>query len=571
MRNEDPAPGHRIHDGSYRRDAFMSLIRQFWIAIAVVMLLSLAAGLVAGTLGLASRSDDAYRSLQGTMPSLAWFAGGGLLCGLAGTLLLKRIRRPLRALVEQAQAIGDRRFITTPEPRTRELRAVVRSMNQLSARIRSMLDAEAQRLEELQRQTQRDEPTGLYSRRPFLNLIDSALAREDARAGGALVLVRLEGLARLNQRLGRAAADALLRTLAQRLREVAAQHVESDCGRLNAGDFAILTSGGAASALVADALDEALRSLLGEDAAPARLLIAATDYAPGESCSQLLARIDGALAAAAESGEARAQIAPGRDTMRSARPLDAWRAELEAALAGNRLRLEQFAVVSRTGALLHHEAAARMQLYGEWQHAGRFLPAAARLGMASAIDACVVRAAVRSLEQDDDGTLAINLSAEALCDHGFRDALYDILKARPRVARRLWIEVRELSALHHQVEFRALCLALRPLGCRVGLDHAGRHLSRFAELQDIGIDYLKISAAFVRGIDALPGNRAFMRGLCTIAHSIGLMTIAQGVVSPAERDCLAALGVDGMTGPGIGIVAGRTRPHASPEAADSGT
>ena len=505
-----------------------------------------------GTLMVEDQGRYAYESLwHTTVLSLLWFIGGGLLCGITGTALLKRITRPLQAMVAQAESIAERRFVTTPEPRTPELRALARSMNALSERIRSMLGAESQRLEELRRQAQCDELTRLDNRPHFLNQLDAALARDDVRAGGALVLVRVEGLAWLNQRLGRAATDALLRTLAQRLRQVAAGHVEAVCGRLNASDFALLTTGGTACTGVADALDLALTGLPGAEAAHARLLIAAVDYVAGEARSELLARVDGALAAAEESGAPQVCVAPCSEALGAEFSLEVWRSELQAALAGNRLRLEQFAVVSRDGTLLHHEAPVRMQLHGRWQNAGRFMPWAARLGMVSAIDACAVRAAVRSLEGDSNMTLAIKLSAESLCDRGFRESLHDILKARPTLARRLWIDVREASAVRHQVEFRALCLALRPLGCRMGLDHAGHDFSRLAGQPDFDIDHLKISAAFVRGIEASPANQSFIQGLCSLARPIGLMTIAQGVASRMERDTLAALGVDGMTGPAI--------------------
>lgn len=505
-----------------------------------------------GTLTVESHGRYAYESLWNTsLQLLLWFIAGGALCGLAGTALLKWITRPLRSMVEQAEAIGGGRFVTTPEPRTMEFRAVVRSMNTLSERVRGMLEDESRRLEELRRQTQYDEPTGLFNRSQFLNQLDAALAREDAQAGGAFVMVRLHGLAELNQRLGRARADALLHALADRLRHVAAQHAEADCGRLNASDFAILTTGGKDAAIVAAAVDKALGDLLAEPALNSRLLIAAADYAPGENRSHLLARVDGALAAAAESGEERIQCAQAVTALGAGLTLDAWRRELDTALDENRLRLERFAVIGRDGQLLHHEVPVRLMLHGSWQNAGRVLPCAARLGMVTAIDARVVRAAVNCLESEPDSRLAINLSAEALCDKGFRDALHDILRARPLLASRLWIEVQELSALRHQVEFRALCLALRPLGSKIGLEHAGRHFSRFAELHDLGVDYLKISAAFVRGIDASSGNQAFVRGLCTIAHSIGMIAIAEGVGSEAERNCLMALGVDGVTGPGV--------------------
>jgi EAL domain-containing protein (putative c-di-GMP-specific phosphodiesterase class I) len=65
------------------------------------------------------------------------------------------------------------------------------------------------------------------------------------------------------------------------------------------------------------------------------------------------------------------------------------------------------------------------------------------------------------------------------------------------------------------------------------------------------LDYLKVDASFIRGIEDNPGNRAFLRGLTTIAHGIGLIVIAEGVASAAEITALNDIGFDGATGPAI--------------------
>jgi EAL domain-containing protein (putative c-di-GMP-specific phosphodiesterase class I) len=138
-----------------------------------------------------------------------------------------------------------------------------------------------------------------------------------------------------------------------------------------------------------------------------------------------------------------------------------------------------------------------------------------------------------------------------LADAHFRAELFGLVKSRPDAARRLWIELPEYGVVRHLAEFRALCVALRPLGCRLGIEHVGSRFGDLSELHELGLDYIKIDAAVVRGIDANPGNQAFLRGLCLIAHSIGLMTIAEGVSSQAEKASLPGLGIDAMTGPAI--------------------
>jgi len=96
-----------------------------------------------------------------------------------------------------------------------------------------------------------------------------------------------------------------------------------------------------------------------------------------------------------------------------------------------------------------------------------------------------------------------------------------------------------------------LCLALADLPCKVGIEHFGRQFSLIGQLHDLGIDYLKIDGSFVQQIDQEAGNQAFLKGVCNIAHNIGLGVVAEGVRTDAEQQMLLSLGFDGLTGPGV--------------------
>ena len=69
-----------------------------------------------------------------------------VVAGILGNIMLRRILEPLKAVVAQAQAIGERRFISTTEPSTTEFAEVTRAMNELARRVRDMLEKESQRL-----------------------------------------------------------------------------------------------------------------------------------------------------------------------------------------------------------------------------------------------------------------------------------------------------------------------------------------------------------------------------------------------------------------------------------------
>ncbi len=505
-----------------------------------------------GTLTLESHSRYAYESLwNGTKRMLLWFIIGAITTGLAGTLILKFITRPLDQVVAQAEAIGGRRFVTTPEPSTFEFRSVVRAMNGLSDRIRTMMAEESARLEQLRRQTQLDPVTQLFNREQFFKRIDAALASEDTHAGGALLIARAGDLAELNRRLGRAGADSLLAALAAHLQSFAGRQPAWQAGRLNGTDLAFLAPGAEDPAALAADITARLHGWLDADPqrAPLALPVGVSAYSAGETRATLLARVDGALATAEQTGPRAQNIAASATLTRLVQTQ--WREALEQALTGHGVRLGSYPAVSAAGQVLHFEAPVRLYLDGDWRNAGYFMPWAARQNMTGAIDLAVIRAALARLAADG-ADIGVNLSPETLRDAACRSELLDILQQTPLPqARKLWIELPAHGALRHVAEFRALCVALRPLGCRLGIEHVGADFAHIAELHEFGLDYVKVDAAIIRGIDSDAGNQAILRGLCTLAHSIGLLIMAEGVTTEAERACLPGLGIDGMTGPGI--------------------
>jgi EAL domain-containing protein (putative c-di-GMP-specific phosphodiesterase class I) len=189
---------------------------------------------------------------------------------------------------------------------------------------------------------------------------------------------------------------------------------------------------------------------------------------------------------------------------------------------------------------------------GDWLPASRFLPVAERLRLTPELDFSAVSLGLQELHAHPELIgLAINLSGSSIADPEFRHKLLQLLGSQREVTPRLWIEVAETGALKHLGALRDLCRELKAFGCQVGLEHFGYHFDQIGLLHDLGLDYLKIDASFIRGIDSNGGNQAFLKGLCGIAHNIGLQVLAEGVATNAELLALTALGFDGATGPAI--------------------
>ncbi len=506
-----------------------------------------------GTLTLQSHSRFAYEALWlQTGRLLFWFLTSLVAGGLFGTLLLRWVTRPLAGVVRQAEAIGMRKFIQIEKPKTREFRAVVRAMNRLSGRVKGMLEEESARLEKLRIEAHYDEVTGLLIRPQFINQVASVLAHDDASATGAIIIARIAELGQLNRSLGRKAADRLLQRMGEDLQAYTEKQIGWVAGRLNGADFSLLATGSDDAKTVAEDVARLLHAVVGElHLDGERMLpVGGTIFEPGESLSAVLARADNALLAAEQTGSSAVQISRPETSELSISDHASWRAALSFALQKDDLKLGQYPVTDTRGKLLHFESPVRVLIDGAWRHAALVLPWAARLGLLPLFDSMVLQAALRSIKEKGF-PLGVNISPEALCDSGFRDEVYQFLKKSPELAGMLWLEVPEYVAYRQLNEFRTFCNVLKPLGCRIGLEHVGHHFSRISEMHDLGLDYIKVDGSLIRDVHTNPASQAILRGLCTIAHTIGMTVIAEGVQTDDELRCLPDLGLDGMTGPAV--------------------
>ncbi|MCL2162262.1 MAG: EAL domain-containing protein [Betaproteobacteria bacterium] len=502
-----------------------------------------------GTLTLESHTSYVYESLwSNTLQLLGWFLITSVVAGLFGSILLGRITAPLRTLVMHAQAIGERRFITSPEPRTTELKVVVRAMNALSDRVRQMLAEEAQRLENLRRQIHEDAVTGLLERRQFLNAFSSRLADPKASAQGALLILRFGKLADLNRDLGRVAADKLLNALAKALDS------DPDCigGRLNGSDLALLAPSvaGFEFSSWAASVAERVYAIANEQANAdmLTLAIAAVPYSRSEAMTAILARLDTALVQAELESRRGLKIEEHRDDTSPARTQEQWREILTTALSENTFQPNYCPVCSVDGSLIHNEEVFDLPEGDAVLKTGDFLPWAARLGLIGRMDYAAVQTAIERIESGKE-SVAVTISAQTFQDGRFVTRLIALLRASPELVERLWMEVPEEDAVRNPAAFHAFCLAVKPFASKVGIKHAGPHFSALGDLHDLGLDYLKVDTSLLRDIDQNEGNQSFVRSLVMLAHTLGFVVIAEGIDRPEQRTILADLGFDGLAGP----------------------
>ncbi|WP_444984536.1 bifunctional diguanylate cyclase/phosphodiesterase [Halomonas mongoliensis] len=504
-----------------------------------------------GTLTVATHHSFAYQTLwRSTLSLLGWFALAGVISLLLAAWIVRTIRRPLRAVVAQAQDIGNRRFTTSPEPRTRELKEVVQAMNQLSGSVHDMLGSESERLDVLRQRLQHDPVSGVLNRDAFLSQLRAMLESSSRQASGTLAMVRLARLGEVNERVGHADTDHLLKSLGQMLDQLGKVSGDGVAGRLGGGDFALLVPGRVDTSALGQELTQRLGALQShEERLSLGLPSALIAYSQDDQPAALLASLDGALATAENRGDLAQLVAEGAQRLPLFNSHAEWRKALDEALQGG-VYLGRFPVLDARGRLLHLECPSRLRLKSEWRPAGVFMPWVSMLGLDTALDMAVAREALKEISHHGK-PLGINLSAASIRSARFALDLRSLVHSHREAAAKLWLEVPESVALHDLESFRSLCRELQPYGCKLGLEHVGREFRRISDLQELGLGYLKIDASLVKGVDRSPEQQTILRGMATLCHSIGILAIAEGVDSLQEAELLHELGMDGTTGPGV--------------------
>ena len=480
-----------------------------------------------------------------------WLGLLGIVAAAAAAFAVRAWRRPLRAAVEQATALEERRFVIAEESRVPELRRLTRSMNSLVRRLQAVFEHQAVQVEELRVQAHADAVTALATRRHFVAQLDAAL-RDPPLDGAGLLILRLRDLAVMNQRIGHDATDRLLAAVADHLQAYPRKVSAALCGRLNGSDFALYLPAAGMAAESAASLAAALRAALATVDQGAEFVIGGVDALQAGSGAQALALADEALAQAESAGAFAVQVISAAASAMPAIGQQQWRARIAEALQARRCELAEFAVCDRHGALLHLECPLRLKWHDAdvFEPAARWLPMALRGGLGPLVDMAALQLALQRASGDGRAR-CVHVAWASLASPGFVGAVQGLLEAAPLTARLLSIEFGERAVDEQPRALAQACRRWRRAGARLGLEHAGASLRDLPRLHQLGVDYVKIDGAFVQGVAAQAVVREFARSLVTLLHGMQVQAIAEGVADAQDLAVLWHLGFDGATGPAV--------------------
>jgi diguanylate cyclase (GGDEF)-like protein/PAS domain S-box-containing protein len=406
--------------------------------------------------------------------------------------------------------------------------------------------------EQLVRQALHDPLTGLANRALFADRLEHALAR--GRRPGvtvAILVIDLDGFKDINDSLGHDAGDDLLTIAGMRLQGHA--RPGDTVARLGGDEFGVLLEDIAAAEAVrsAEALLEGLATpivLRDRDLTPTASIGIA--IAAGEDAEALLRNADTAMYAAKRQGRGRYALFEPAMHASVVERLDL-AADLSRAVEKGQLHLCYEPQISlESGRICCLEALVR------WRHPtrgevspGEFIPLAEETGMILPIGRWVLREACRQVKAWQERwptpaplTIAVNLSARQLQHPGVVDEVRAALAAAGLDPQSLVLEITETAIMEQLDAAITILTELRRLGVRLALDDFGTGYSSLSYLQRLPVDILKIDRSFVAGVARSIEDSALARGILTLAQTLGLETVAEGIETAEQLATLGELG-----------------------------
>ena len=421
----------------------------------------------------------------------------------------------------------------------------------LDRRLLDLRQAEA----ELQRMARYDSLTGLSNRSFFLETLDDVLLRARRRKiRMGLVFIDLDGFKAVNDNLGHEAGDQILKAVAERIRRTTRR--TDGVARIGGDEFTVLLQDlerGDDAALAAQAiLDELARPCtVGDRDVALRASVGIAVYPEdGADGQALLRHADLAMYRAKQEGKGTYRFfTPAMSERAHERML--LLSSLRRGLERGELTLRYQPVVHRDGSPLSLEALVR------WRHPelgelgpDRFIPAAEESGLIVPLGAFVLLAACRFAQSlgRPELRVAVNLSPRELLQPGALAMVEQALQDSGLDPRRLEVEVTESAVMTEVDAVAARLRSLCDLGVELTLDDFGTGYSSLANLKRFRFHRIKIDRAFVHDLPGDSDTASLVGAMISMARSLGLEVIAEGVETAEQLAFLEANGCRAFQG-----------------------
>jgi diguanylate cyclase (GGDEF)-like protein/PAS domain S-box-containing protein len=413
-----------------------------------------------------------------------------------------------------------------------------------------------------ERQANIDTLTGVASRFRFLRCLEDMT--KTSTPGCTLYSIDFDSFKEINDMLGHAAGDVVLKLLAKRLQAIVDE--PSLLARLGGDEFAILQPGlGSQSSVeilakkIVATLREPLR-INGHDLSLGASVGISMFPNQASDAEELLGNADFAMYQAKAAGRNGFRIFDFelRTDIQHRKELEQ---ELRVAIAGGQLELYYQPIVEGgTGIVEGYEALMR------WNHPKRgflppsqFIPIAEDAGLMTELgNWAITRACQQAAILPPHIKVAVNVSPSQFRSASILVKLRRVLEDTKLDPTRLILEITETVILSNELIAEKLLGKIQALGVLIALDDFGTGFSSLSYLQRFAFNKVKIDRSFVAGMVDLPANLAVIRAVVGIGRDLGIGVVAEGVETQQQVDALLLEGCKTMQG----YLYGKPKPYS---------
>jgi diguanylate cyclase (GGDEF)-like protein/PAS domain S-box-containing protein len=409
--------------------------------------------------------------------------------------------------------------------------------------------------QELTRLAFRDPLTGLANRAYFKDRLGHAITRADAEERSiAVVFIDLDNFKIVNDSLGHAVGDMVLRVVAERIRSCLRK--EDTAARLGGDEFTILVewiSGIEQVKSIANRLIDSLREPIRLD--DRELFVGgsigiAISIPKQDSAEELLRKADLAMYDAKNKGKGCFAIF---DTQLNAAAMKRFDLESELRLALDR---NEFRVYYQPIVTLANKKICGVEAQVRWQHPQRgllspeeFISVAEESGLIIELGSWVIEEACQQVSAWNERfpgesalVLSVNLSARQFRNDELVGDILAALEKSGLPSYTLMLEITESSLINNTEAMISKLQELKKIGIKLAIDDFGTGYSSLGYLKRLPVDMLKLDRPFIQGINQDPRDKAITNSVLALAEAFGLVVTGEGVETEEQAAQLRLLG-----------------------------
>ncbi|WAJ70050.1 EAL domain-containing protein [Catenovulum adriaticum] len=405
-------------------------------------------------------------------------------------------------------------------------------------------------------QTFLDPQTGIGNQVYFNNRLEALLNIEEKIAQGAVIGLRLNGLAEIEERHGDDTALEVLVQFTNIIEQALQRYKQAIFARHSQYDLGIIIAN--ISVKEIELLCNHLMRSLAHVRVPKKtdidnlFHIGVATFKSGDLLPQVLREADMAIRSAELQGPSSWFMFEEEDSVKTMTMGSLqWRTLLENKLANNGFLICFQAVMKTQPYQVHHqEVIVQVQdRQGQMLPSNLFMPMAHKCGLATQIDKQIMGLLAQQLTASQNSVLtSIHLSPDSLLDKSFRNWLTNLLAENTQFAEQVIIEISEHAIVNYIEELSYFVQQLDNLSVQILIDQVGQYVTSSNYIKQLPIRYLKLHPSIVRNIHQRSENQLFIRSLQGTCAGTKIKIFAYGIENLEDWQEIKNLGLAGAQG-----------------------